>query len=417
MGLQKPIESKLTADQKDVLAKLSAIRNFQLDPISSKFASLLNFNPPASEQISMFDYLKKIVESTLGAASMDLFLKTFLDKLFDPTSDKLERMVLKSVAKHLDSNGKKISQSQTNQEWLLQNALIPLHTAFVIAKAEIVKKIITMVFGPADKMSSDPVQQSILLNAAVCSSDMFSLSTPISNSDGDFEYNKVELKKRLTNGEVMFVISCQDVKIKLPQTIITQADGVITSNANNPTHPQNPSIMFENINNVVYAEAQRINAPENANSVRKSFSQIMVEKVINLIPITLEPYLAGVISTINNTSGTDIGLTPSDFTPSPCDVRTSCTGNDAAFQQKTAFISHMMNSVYAYLISVILQRVIKEIKKIIKNYILKKSQDAIKRKLAKRSFIADIELQKLEKAKKFAEAMTQLSGIFKFGDA
>ncbi len=44
-----------------------------------------------------------------------------------------------------------------------------------------------------EKMSKDPAQQSYLLDAAICSSDMFSMSNPTSESDGDFEFNKVEL--------------------------------------------------------------------------------------------------------------------------------------------------------------------------------------------------------------------------------
>ncbi|HWY35651.1 MAG TPA: hypothetical protein VNX68_13480, partial [Nitrosopumilaceae archaeon] len=286
-----------------------------------------------------------------------------------------------------------------------------------VAKAQIVKQIITMVFGPKEKMSNDPVQQSILLNAAICSSDMFSVSNPINDSDGDFEFNKVQLKQRLQNGEVVFVISCQDVKIKLPDTIINQADDLITNNSNPSKAKINPSILFDQVNNFVTAEAQRINAPENANAVRKSFSQIMIEKVINLITIAIEPYLPGLILTINTNSGNNIGLTAADLSPSPCDIRTMCTGNSADFKQKSSFISAMMNGVYAYLLSVLLQKLIREVKKLIKNYIVQKSQDAIRRRLAKRQFISDESLQKLEKAEKFAAATQQLNDIFKFNES
>lgn len=410
MGFQKPTENVLTDEQEKLLAQLSSIKNsFSLKLKKPKFLE-------ANQQISTFDYTKKITEATLGSAFMDLFLKTFLDKLFDPNSDKLERIVLKSLAKSLDVNGKQISQTQTNQEWLLQNSLIPLNATFRIAKAKIVKQIITMVFGPKEKMSNDPIQQSILLNSAVCSSDMFSVSNPVNDSDGDFEFNKIELKKRLDKGEVVFVISCQDVKIKLPEAIINQADDIILNNSN-PANPKvNPAIMFEQVNNVITAEAQRINAQENANSVRKSFAQIMVEKVINLMPVVLEPYMPGMISTIHNVSGNNIGLTPLDFTPSPCDIRTMCTGDDVNFKKKSSFISAMMNGIYAYLLSVIIQRLIKELKKLIKNYIVQKSRDAIRRKIAKRKFMSDESLQKLEKTEKFTAAIQQLNSIFKFGE-
>jgi hypothetical protein len=505
MGLQKQVENKLTPSQKSVLAKLASIRNFQLDSVNSRLLSSLDFNPPTAEQMSLFDYLKKIIESVLGTSALDSYLKTFLDKMFDPNNNKLEMMVIKAMAKSLDANGVNLASSngalsniqagfsdlsilqtasagsnsatvskvansafatsltgatagssasgtvsntvnsltstsgsgsgtlfggsalassvgsssssigQSNEEWLVQYVLPPLNAAFRVVKAEIVKQVIAMTFGPKDKMSKDPVQQGYLLNAAVCSSDMFSMSNPTSESDGDFEFNKVELKKRLEKGEVIFVISCQDVKIKLPETILNQADYIIANNSN-PSKPKvNPAVMFEQINNVVTAEAQRINSPENANAIRKSFIQIMVEKVLNLVTVAIEPYTK-IIFGAAAASTNNPNVQTSTFIPSPCDIRTMCSGGDEdpEFKKKTAFNKAMMNAMLAYLLSIIIQKLIKEIKKIIKNYILKKSQDAIKRKLAKKAFISDEELQKAEKAKKFAEATAQLNDIFKF---
>lgn len=413
MGLQKKLENQLTPEQRTILAKLNALRNFTLDPISFKIP---NFKLNPGEQISTFDFLKKIIESVLGSVALDIYIKSFLDKLFDPNTDKLEKIVLKAMAKSLDSTEKRISDTQTNEEWLMQHALPPLHAVFIVAKAEIVKKIVTMIFGPKEKMSDDPVVQSILLNSAVCSSDMFSMSNPTSDSDGDFEFNKVELRKRLEKGEMIFVISCQDVKIKLPETIINQANDIIANNAN-PSKPViNPSIIFEQVSNVVTAEAQRINSPENANAVRKSFAQILVEQIMNLITTAVEPYLPGVLESIQTKSSSNLGLKVSDFSPSPCEVRTMCgSGSESEdFKRKTAFMKALMNAVLAYLLSVILQKLIKEVKKIIKNYILKKAQELIKRKIAKRQFISDEALEKAEKARKFAEAIKSFEDIFKY---
>jgi len=447
MGFQKPIENKLTPSQKRVLAKLTAIRNFQLDPIKFKGLSLLDFNPSPNEQISSFDYLKKIIESVLGSVALDLYLKTFLDKLFDPNNTKLEMMVIKAMAKTLDANGVNISKTngagsaiqngfaslsslqnasipsigntntgtETNQEWLIKHVLPVLNAAFRIVKAEIVKQIITMVFGPKEKMSNDPVQQNYLLNAAVCSSGMFSMSNPTSESDGDFEFNKVELKKRLEKGEIVFTISCQDVKITLSETILNQANDIIANNAN-PSKPKiNPAILFEQVNNHVTAEAQRINSPENANAIRKSFIEIMVEKVLNLVTVAIEPYTKIIFGAAAKTFQNP-NATYEAFILSPCEIRTMCSGgdDDENFQKKTTFNKSLMNAMLAYLLSIILENLTKEIKKIIKNYVLKKSQDAIKRKLAKKTFVSDEQLQKAEKAKKFAEANAQLSDIFKF---
>jgi hypothetical protein len=410
MGFQKPTENELTEEQGKLLSQLTTIKSsFSLKLKRPKSLDV-------SQQISTFDYTKKLTESTLGAAAMDLFLKSFLDKLFDPNNDKLERMILRSMAKYLDKNDKKISPTQSNKDWLLDHALAPLNATFRVAKAAIVKKIITMIFGPKEKMDKDPVLQSYYLDAAICSSDMFSVSNPVSDSDGDFEFNKVELKKRLEKGEILFVISCQDVKIKLPETILNQADDVIANNSN-PSKPKiNPAIMFEQVNNTVTAEAQRINSPENSNSVRKSFMQILIEKIINLTTVAIQPYLPGIVNIVNSGPNGNLGVTANDFSPSPCDIRTMCVGDDVNFKKKSAFLDAMMNSIYAYLLSVIIQRLIKELKILIKKYILQKAQDRIKRKLAKRKFLSDESLQKLEKAEKFAEATKKLNGIFKFGE-
>lgn len=410
MGFQKPVENALTEEQEQLLSQLSSIKNtFSLKLKKPKFLE-------PSQQISTFDYTKKITESTLGSATMDIFLKSFIDKIFNPNNDKLERIVLKSIAKSLDKNGKKISSTHTNQEWLLTNALPPLNAVFRVAKAQMAKQIITMIFGPKEQMSNDPIQQTILLNASVCSSDMFSVSNPTSDSDGDFEFNKVELKKRLEKGEVIFTISCQDVKISLSQAVLNQADDVIANNSN-PSKPKiNPAILFEQVNNHVTSETQRINSQENANAVKKSFLQILVEKIINLLTVAVEPYLGNVFSQINSGPNGNIGVSSFDLVPSPCDVRTMCVGSDAEFQKKTSFISAMMNALYAYLLSVIIQRLIKELKNLIKKFIVQKTQDRIRRKLAKRKFISDENLQKLEKAKKFAEATKSLNDIFKFNE-
>jgi len=410
MGLQKPIENALTDEQSKVLAQLSSMKNV----FSLKLPKRTSIDP--SKQISTFDYTRKLTEATLGIATMDIFLKMFLDRLFDPNNDKLERIILKAIAKSLNDSGKKLSDSQTNQQWLLENCLGPLNAVFRIAKAQIVKQILTLIFGPKEKMSSDPVQQTRFLESAVCSSDMFSVSNPTSDSDGDLEYNKVELRKRLEKGEMIFVISCQDVKIKLPETILAQADNIIANNSN-PDKPKiNPSVLFEQTSNHVTSETQRINAPENANAVRKSFMQILVEKIINLITIAMEPHIGGVFSQMNQSPNGNQGFSYASMTPSPCEIRSLCVANDEEFKSKTSFMSAMMNGVYAFLLSVLIQRLIKELKAMIKKYIIQKAQDRLRRKLTKRKFGNDIALQKVEKAAKFAEATKKFDDIFKFGE-
>ncbi len=138
---------------------------------------------------------------------------------------------------------------------------------------------------------------------------------------------------------------------------------------------------------------------------------------MSLLTVVITPYTSIIFGTAAKISG-DPNITVSTFSPTPCDIRTMCPGSGSAeseeFKKATIFNKTFMNMILAYLLSVILQNVLREIKKIIKNYILKKSQDAIKRKLAKRAFISDEQLQKQEKAKKFAEATKNLDDIFKY---
>ena len=411
MGLQKPIENVLTQEQEKLLSQLSSINNvFSVKLNSPKFLQ-------PNQQISTFDYLKKITEVTLGKAAMEGFLSLFISKIFDPATDKLERIILKSMAKSLDANGKTISSTQSNQAWLLQYALPPMHIAFRVTKAEIAKQIITMVFGPKEKMSSNPVKQDELLNAAVCSSDMFSVSNPVSNSNGDIEFNKVDLQQKLSAGNVVFTISCQDVKISLPDSILAQADNVISNNSNLSKPAINPSVMFDQVNSYVNTETQRINTPENANSVSRSFAEIMIGKIINLSVTAIGPQLQSVLNTVaNNPNGNpNLGITVDVLVPTPCDIRASSTlDSPQDFAKKSSFLNAMMNSLYAYLLSVILQKLISEIKLLIKKYLVKKAQDAVRRKLAKKQYVSDEQLQKLEGAQKFAQATASLNDIFKF---
>lgn len=412
MGFPKPVENVLTQEQAKILSQLSSLNNvFSFNLNIPKFIDI-------NSQISTFDYIKKIIETTLGKAALESCLLLFINKLFDTETDKLEKIIVKSLAKALDNNGKSISSSQSNIDWLNQYAMPPLHEAMKEAKAIIVKQIITMVFGPKEKMSSDPIQQTILVNAAICSSDMFSMSNPVSNSNGDLEFNKVELQKKLEAGNVVFTISCQDVKIKLPDSILANADNIITNNSNPSLPKVNPAVMFDQVNSFVNTETQRINSPENANAVSRSFAEIMIEKIINLSITAVGPELQGILSgiSINPAGNPNLGITFEELVPSPCDVRASSTlDSPQDFAKKSSFINAFMNSLYAYLLSIIIQKLISELKKLIQKYVVKKAQDALRRKLDENQFITDAQIQKAEKAAKFAIATEKLTvDIFKF---
>jgi hypothetical protein len=140
---------------------------------------------------------------------------------------------------------------------------------------------------------------------------MFTTVNVASNTYGDIEYNIVQLKEQLAKGIVTFTVSCQDVKINLPEFILQSADAVINNNikvylqgtttggGQVEVPYQNPSGVLVELNGHVENETQRINSEENAAAVRKSWIRIMLDKMINLLPIVLYPILQKILDKIN----------------------------------------------------------------------------------------------------------------------
>jgi hypothetical protein len=258
---------------------------------------------------------------------------TFFNDLFDKNSEKLESSIIKGIAKALDSKTKAdgspvtIKQGMSNEEWLTANVKPELHVAMRILKAILVKKAIQLMFGPKDKIKpltlppndygnnfflsqnyTDLTPDQYLDNAAL-QDVMFTTVNVASNTYGDIEYNIVQLKEQLAKGIVTFTVSCQDVKINLPESILQSADAVIDNNikvylqgttqGGGQVTYQNPSGVLVELNGHVENETQRINSEENAAAVRKSWIRIMLDKMINLLPIVLYPILQKILDKIN----------------------------------------------------------------------------------------------------------------------
>jgi|ERR1035437_1904162 hypothetical protein len=408
MAFQKPTSNQLTDQQSKALASLSSINGI------FDFKPHVKLSP--DKQISVFDYLKRVTKATIGPAAFENFLLLFLNKLFDSQSDKLERIIISSIAKKLDSENKHISNSQTNQVWLTQNVLPGLHTSFQVSKAIIVKQIVTMMFGPKTKMapSNQPAKQDAMLQAAVCSSGMFSTAVSSSPDDnGDVEYNTVKLKERLTAGQMIFTVSCQDIKVSLPDNILNQADQIIQNNSASAKPPINPAIIFTQIQSFINTEVQRINSQENSNAVSKGFFEILIQQLLSLITVVIQPYMSGIMTTINNGPNGHL-MTAYELNPSPCDIKTAATTQDPSFKQKSFFASALMNGIYAFLLSTILDYLIKELKKLIKKFIAKMAQDRAKREALKKSMAYNNALSGLDNAQKSAEAAQPIIDIAKF---
>lgn len=434
MAFQNPVVSPLTSNQEKLLGQLGSLKNILTVPTKR------NLSIPADKQISTFDYLKRIADSTVGAAFIDNILKKFLDEVFNTQSDKLEKIILKATAKSLDSQNKHISNNpnESNEGWLMANAAGPLHVVFQVVKALIVKQIIAMIFGPSTKMApayhpsvpmdTDPAlnDPNYVLENVVAGESMFSTSNADNNQFGDQEYNLVQLKERLKKGEVIFTISCQDVKIKLPDDFDTQIDQIISnviSSAGTSVGPgsgqvPSPSLAFDYINTHVANETQRINTPENANSIRKSFLEILVDKIFNLLVTALGPYLLTMVNQMN-AANPALGLTVGGLIPMPKALKDLHQSDETQFNQKSVFMSAVTNALYALLVSMLLKALIKEIKKLIRNAIAKRAAIRVQSKFKRLSQIRQSlnnATAKLEKAKMAAEALKQFDDIFKFGE-
>jgi hypothetical protein len=327
MAFNVPTQSPLTGAQSDALSKIQQMNNLLVTPFK-KF-----FDKPKSQQISLLDFITNITDAVFGVGYIDSLIMNFFNDLFDKNSEKLESSIIKAIAKALDSKTKadgtpiSIKNGMSNEEWLTANVKPELHVAMRILKAILVKKAIQLMFGPKDKIKpltlppnnygnnsyltqnyTDLTPDQYLDNAAL-QDVMFTTVNVASNTYGDIEYNIVQLKEQLAKGIVTFTVSCQDVKINLPESILQSADAVIDNNikvylqgqtqGGGQVTYQNPSGVLVELNGHVENETQRINSEENAAAVRKSWIRIMLDKMINLLPLVLYPILQKILDKIN----------------------------------------------------------------------------------------------------------------------
>jgi hypothetical protein len=321
MAFNVPIQQPLTGAQSEALSKLSSMNNLLTIPFK-KF-----FDRPKSQQISLLDFLTKIADATLGVGYIDNLIMSFINRLFDKGSDELVSAIIKGLAAALDAKPITIKQGISNKDWLDQNVKQELNVAMELLKALLIKKIIILIYGPKDRIKplklppnnygnnfyltqnyTDLSPDDYLDNASL-SDVMFTTVNTVSNTYGDVEYNIIKLREQLEKGIITFTVSCQDVKINLPESILQSADAIIDNNikvflqgqtvGGGQVTYQNPAGVLVELNGYVDSEAQRINSEENAGAIRKSWIRILLDKIINLLPLVLYPILQKVLDKIN----------------------------------------------------------------------------------------------------------------------
>lgn len=444
MAFQVPAQNPLTGAQNEALAKLGSMNNLLTIPFRNFF------DKPKGKQISLLDYLTLIANSILGTGYIDTLILKFINDLFDKNSEKLEKAIINGLAKALDEKPIQISQNQSNKEWLEANVLPELKLAMQILKALIVKKIMILIYGPKNRMSPlkiptgtygnpylpddgnfDDLSADDYLENASLSDVMFTTVNTESNTFGDVELNIVKLKQQLEKGQVTFTISCQEVKINLPERILQSADDTILNNqlvyfggqtvGGGPATYQNPAKVLVELTGHVENETQRINNEENTSAVRKSWLRILLDKIINLLPIVLYPILRKILDKINAEIASrspfiNPNLTVENTLGLAVALKNSYS-DKSLFDKNSVFYKTMMNAIYALVLALILKKLIPRITKLIAKALAKKRAQTLQRKFkrlqARAKLLQDV-AKNAEKKVMAAKALTALKPIINF---
>lgn len=414
----------LTDVQSELTSKIGSMKSILALPNFKKP------NIPKDFQISSVDYLLKVFTS-LGIDPQIIF-NSFLSSVLDEYTTKLEDYVIKAIADAMGQKGITLNPYENasgatdtqikiykEENFKYLKTVVP-ETFLQTAKQKIVKDLMIMIFGPqtgpvAETLNPSATEREYLINNAVCGIGMFAISNEPQLKDSDIEYTRIKKRKELGDGEVIYEISCQDVKIKLPEnpTIFFQGGGVNSVNQNLPLTPYQSIVQ---INQYVVNQSQKINNEKNSNKVGKSFLQIMVESLINAMATLVQPYLPEVFATIssavaveNNLPSSSVSFPTIDFVASMCEINNlaSSGATEAEKKQKKEFVRSLLNSLLKDLIKSLLIFAIKRFKKFVKEYFSKKAIDRQKRKLDKAKLKYEQRLAQLNSAKAQAEEVKE----------
>lgn len=426
----------LTDLQSELTSKIGSMKSLLALP------SIKKPNIPKEQQISAMDYLLKVF-SALGI-DPQVVLNAFLSSILDEATEKLEEFVLKAIADSFGEKGIQLSpyinnplivdsaQIKTLKANNLQylKGLVPT-TFLQSVKQKIAKDLTIMIFGPkdgpiAESLNPNKSEREYLINNAVCGIGMFAISNDPQLKNSDIEYARIKKRQELEQGQVIYEISCQDVKITLPENplIFFQGGGV---NSVAQTVPPTPYQSIVQINQYVVNQTQKINNEKNANKVGKSFLQILVETLISSMSTLIQPYLPNVFSTIqnaviveNNFPAGSVSFPTIDFVSSMCQINNLTNSTDTYIEKKRKkeFTRSLLNSLLKDLIKLLLIFLIKRFKKFVKDYFAKKALEKQKRKAEKARLKYEQTTSKIENFQNKAEqyrasisVLTDLLGV------
>jgi hypothetical protein len=418
MSFKLPIETPLTETQSELSAKIGSMNSLLV--LSKKNRPYI----PKGNQVCSYDFAKKLLNG-LGFSLEPLFL-LFINKIFDESSDFLEREVLRGMANSLARKGTLLPNVQTptsdmNEVLIKQyeeQNLIHLRTSasipanfLSVAKQQIAKSLVLMLFGPkdgpaAEYLHPDPVERQRLIDEAICGSFAFSMSNEPIVREEDLEYNRIALARQLERGRVTFTISCQDVHVTLPQdpSIIFEGGGQYTIPGQTVTPAQSLTFLVQHVGNQV----QNINSQANRTSGSRSFFEIMIEKIMGYMSTLVTPHLGPVMNGIRSTSA-GANYNREDLVYSTCDIL-----RDPDNISKKTFGKTLANYLYKALLAMMLTMLIREFKKLIANYFRKLAMEKQKRKMDKirqKFKLLDEASEKAQQAERYAAALKPLNSI------
>lgn len=428
--------------QNEALAKLSSMNSLLTIPFKQFF------DKPKSKQISLLDFMTLIANSILGTGYIDTLIMRFINDLFDKNSSKLEKAIIKAMAGALDKKPITIKQGMSNKDWLTANVEPELHAAMAVLKALLVKKIMVLIYGPKNRMNPisippgtynnsylpdsgnfDDLTPDEYLDNASLSDVMFTTVNTESNTFGDVEMNIVKLRQQLEKGQITFTVSCQDVKINLPEQLIQSADDAIMNNVvsflgqtvgGGPQTYQNPSKVLVELTGHIDSEVQRINNEENVSAVRKSWLRILLDKIINLLPLALYPVLRKVLDKINAQIEQDTGINPELTVENTLGLAVAIKNglsDKNLFEKNSTFYKILMNAIYSVVLALILKKLIPKITKLITKALAKKRANDLKRKIKRfqaRAKLLQEQAKNVERKVMAAKALTVIKPIMDY---
>jgi hypothetical protein len=415
MAIDLPIGAPLTDAQGELTAKVGSMKSLLALP------SIRKRNIPKANQMSAFDYLLKVLDAM--GLSPEVVFNAFLTKIFDEAGN-LEGKVLDAIADSIGEQGRQLSPfinnpaatkdqkkayKTSNKSYI--KGLFPSATFLQTVKQKIAKDLMVMIFGPAKatatSLNTSQAEVDTLISNSICGEGLFSLSNAPLVRNQDIEYNRVKLKKQLEAGEVIFEITCQDVKIKLPENpgFMFTGGGSFTSPSSVTSPSQSLMFSVQYVNNQV----QRINNESNANKGGKKFLQILIEKLLSFISILVQPYLPNLFTAINATLPLSQHVNQGDFVFDNCAI-----ANNPEDESKKAFATSLFNALMKDLIKLLLLFAIKKFKQLVANYFARTALEKQKRKLekAKAKFkIFSAVADNADKIQKYQAALSTLSSV------